>query len=362
MNARPRNLPVGKLPADLLAKLVGRFESKDPRVVVGPGVGLDCAVVRFGERLLVLKSDPITFAADEIGYYLVQVNANDIATTGAQPRWLLLTMLLPEGNTSAKSVERITEQVQTACSEIGVTIIGGHTEITHGLKRPILVGTLIGEVKGRHLVTPRGARPGDRLLLTKGVPIEATAILAREFPERLARVLNAAELREARAFLHKPGISVVRDVRIALRAGQVTAMHDPTEGGLAMALWELAEASGRRVCFESSAVPVPPLSARVCRSLGLDPLRAIASGALLLTTPKKDARNIQRALESEGISCAEIGWIERGPAGVWEISRGKRSRLYPPARDEIARFFESTRKQRSKHEPDYRKNRKARRH
>jgi hydrogenase maturation factor len=222
-----------------------------------------------------------------------------------------------------------------------VNIIGGHTEITYGLDRPVLVGTLIGEVEPRGLITPRGARPGDRLLLTKGVPIEATALLAQEFPGRLRRALGTRAVRAARRFLHRPGISVVRDARIALHAGRVTAMHDPTEGGLVTALWELAQASGRSLCFDPAAVPVPPLAARVCRVLGLDPLRAIASGALLLTASRTTAPRIRRALEAEGITCAEIGVVESGPAGVWRIARGRRVRVRPPAREEIARLLES---------------------
>ena len=177
-------LPVGKPPPGILAKLLGRFAPRDARVVVGPGLGLDCSVVRGGQQLLVFKSDPITFATEDIGYYLVRINANDLATTGAQPRWLLVTILLPERQTKAKYVQRIAREIDAACREIGVVVIGGHTEITYGLHRPILVGTLVGEVEPGGLVTPKGAHPGDSLLLTKGVPIEATAILAREFPER----------------------------------------------------------------------------------------------------------------------------------------------------------------------------------
>ncbi len=149
---------------------------------------------------------------------------------------------------------------------------GGHTEITAGLERPILVGTLIGEVERERLITPRGASPGDRILLTKGVPIEATAILAREFPERLNGVLNPDELQQARDFLHDPGISVLREARLAVQAGRVTAMHDPTEGGVACALWELAEASDRSLVVDPATIPVPALAARVCQAFGLDPL------------------------------------------------------------------------------------------
>jgi hydrogenase maturation factor len=330
-------LPVGKLPPDLLARLLRQAPVTDPRVRLRPGVGLDCAVLDLGGRLLVLKADPITFAADEIGWYLVQVNANDLATTGAVPRWLLLTMLLPAGRTGPAEVELWAGQVYAACAALGISVIGGHTEVTYGLDRPILAGTLIGEVERERLVTPAGARPGDRLLLTKGVPIEGTALLAREFPERLSPALSEAELAEAQAFLTRPGLSVLRDAAAALAAGRVTAMHDPTEGGLAGALWELAEACGHTLVFDPASVPVSPLSARVCAALGLDPLATIASGALLLAAPPTDAAAIRQSLKAEGIPCAEIG---RVAAGTPEVRLAADGGVYPrPVRDEIARLF-----------------------
>jgi hydrogenase maturation factor len=312
----------------------------DPRVLVGPGIGLDCAVVDAGDKLLVFKSDPITFATEEIGWYLVHVNANDIATAGAQPRWLLLTALLPATSTTSELVESISQQVFAACREISVTVIGGHTEVTHGLDRPILIGTLVGEVDRERLVTPRGARPGDRMLLTKGVPIEAVALLAREFPQRLAGALSGAEMDEARRFLRQPGISVLPDAQTALAAGCVTAMHDPTEGGLAMALWELAEASGRTLVVDPAAVPVPPLAARICSLMALDPLAALSSGALLLTAPSEETQRIRSALERAGIRCAEIGWVEEGRACVYRKTEKGREVWMRPARDEIARAYD----------------------
>ncbi len=149
-------LPLGKIPAEMLRRILERAPVSDPRVRLGPGIGLDCAVLDLGDRLLVLKSDPITFASDEIGWYLVQINANDIATSGAQPRWLLVTALLPENKTTSNMVDAISDQVFQACRQAGISVIGGHTEITGGLEHPILIGTLIGEVDGKHLVTPRG--------------------------------------------------------------------------------------------------------------------------------------------------------------------------------------------------------------
>ncbi|HEX2978965.1 MAG TPA: AIR synthase family protein [Anaerolineaceae bacterium] len=334
-------LPVGKLPAELFKRVLAQLPVKDPRVLLGPGMGLDCAVIDAGERLFVLKSDPITFASDEIGWYLVQVNSNDIATTGAVPRWMMLTVLLPEGKTTAELVDRLTAQVARATQAMGITVIGGHTEITHGLEQPILSATLIGEVERDHLVTPRGASPGDRLLLTKGVPIEATALLAREVPDRLKNGLSSEELERAAGFLFDPGISVLRDAQVALSAGKVTAMHDPTEGGLASALWELAEACGNRLVIDPQAVPVPELSRRVCAALGIDPLAAIASGALLLTAPPSDASKIRQSLENEKIPCAEIGWVETGPAEVIQELPDGQNPLPRPARDEVARIFDT---------------------
>ncbi len=332
-------LPVGKLPPDLLRPLLAKAPQDDPRLLLGPQVGVDCAVLDFGDRLLVLKSDPITFATADIGWYLVQVNSNDIATTGARPRWLLVTALLPEGTTTADLVEEIAGQVYTACAEKGISVIGGHTEITHGLDRPILAGTLIGETTRDKLITPQGMRPGDRLLLTKGVPIEATAILANEFADRLHDVLSAAELAQAQNYLHDPGISILRDAQIALSAGDVTAMHDPTEGGLLSALWELGEASDKTLLVDLEAVPVPPLAARICAAFDLDPLAAIASGALLFTAPIQDVPAIIAALAASGIACAAVGDVESGPAAVLD-ARTRRA-LPRPDRDEIGRAYES---------------------
>jgi hydrogenase maturation factor len=335
--------PVGKLPADVLGLMLAHAPVLDERVVLGPGIGLDCAVLDLGERLLVFKSDPITFASQDIGWYAVQVNANDIATTGAAPRWFLATALLPEGRTTESTLFTISEQVFSACRELGISVIGGHTEITHGLDRPILVGTLVGEVERGSLVTPRGACPGDKIILTKGVPVEATAILARELPEKLRLTLSEAEIAEAAGFLYHPGISIVKDARIAQKAGKVTAMHDPTEGGLASALWELAEACGHRLVVQPENVPVPRLAAKICRVFGLDPLATIASGALLLTCAADDAQAICQALQAEGIPGSVIGQVEEGPAAVWQTGQAAQGglQLFPrPERDEIGKVYE----------------------
>jgi len=338
--AHTNSLPLGKLPLQLLEQLLANAPISDPRVLLGPGIGMDCAVVDIGNTLLVFKTDPITFASAEIGWYCVQICANDIATTGATARWMLTTLLMPGGKTSETDVITIAEQLHRACQSLNISLIGGHTEITHGIDHPLLIGTMIGEVAHAALVTPQGAAIGDRILLTKGIPIEATAILAREFPQELKTILSAEELRKAADYLYMPGIGITRDAQIACKAGRVTAMHDPTEGGLAAALWELSQASNSGLVIQRDKVPVPPLARRICNHFQLDPFATIASGALLMTAAAEDADRIVEQLQAEGILCADIGSITVDPQGVWELVDGERVALARPARDEIARFFE----------------------
>jgi hydrogenase maturation factor len=203
---------------------------------------------------------------------------------------------------------------------------------------------MIGEVSREQLVTPLGAQPGDRLLLTKGIPIEATAVLSRELPNRLLGFpagLSDVELKTAQDFLHQPGISVLPEAQLAIQTGQVHAMHDPTEGGLYTALWELAQACQHTLWVDLSAVPVFPLSARICRLLDLDPLGAIASGALLLAAPALDAAKITAALSQAGIPCTEIGLVSfEAGSPVVRSGFSPEAELVPhPARDEIAKLF-----------------------
>ncbi len=300
--------PLGKLPAEHLARLLIRLPVTDPRVVVGPGLGRDAAVISFGDQMLVAKTDPITFASDEIGWYAVHVNANDVATTGAQPRWFLATLLLPEG-CSRQMVESIFGQIDEACQEVGALLVGGHTEITAGLHRPIVVGAMLGEVERGCLITPRGARPGDVLMLSKGVPIEGGSILAREFGQRL-RALPADLIARARAYLHDPGISVVREALAAADTGGVSAMHDPTEAGLACGLWGMADAAAVEVDLD--AVTVLPEAATLCAWLSLDPLAVIASGALLIAVRPLSAPAVMAAIRSAGVEVSQIGCIREG--------------------------------------------------
>lgn len=333
-------LPVGKLPADHLDRLLARHRRPDPRLVVGPRVGEDAAVIDMGDRYLVAKTDPITFATDEIGWYVVNVNANDIACAGATPRWFLATLLLPAGKTEASLVDAIFNQIAEACDALDIALAGGHTEITHGLDRPIVVGHMLGETTRDGYVCTSGVRPGDDILLTKGIAVEATALIAREKEAELAGVVPPDYLARCRNFLHDPGISVVLDARLAQAAGRVHAMHDPTEGGLATGLWELAAAGGVGLAIDRGAVPVFPETQRLCAHFGLDPLGVIASGALLVACPPTETAGIVHHLAASGIPAAVIGRATEPELGCTLSTPAGAGPLPTFERDEIARLFE----------------------
>jgi hydrogenase maturation factor len=332
------SFPAGKLPAAELARMLARHTRQDGRVVVMPGIGKDATVISFAGQYLVAKTDPITFATDQIGSYVVHVNANDVAAMGGIPRWFLATLLLPEGKTGPEEVEAIFAQISGACQEVGAVLCGGHTEITYGLERPIIVGQMLGEVEKEKLIVPDRVRPGDEILMTKGIAVEGTAILARERGE-LGERLGEDWVKRCRNFLRVPGISIVREARIANGVAEVHAMHDPTEGGLATGLHELACAARVGMLVEKEKILILPETALLCRELKLDPLGLIASGALLIVAPEGDSARILAALEAEGIPVSVIGKIWEKEKGVKLMQEGRAEDLPSFERDELARFL-----------------------
>lgn len=335
--------PPGKLPNPVLERMLERIKgrARDPRVVVGPRIGEDAAVLDFGDIYLVVATDPITFATEQLGWYAVQVNANDVAVRGARPRWFLAVLLLPEHHTDESLVTTIFDQIGAACGQLGCTLIGGHTEITLGIDRPIVVGQMMGEVAREKLVTSAGAQVGDVLLLTKGIAIEGTALLAREIGGKLLKLgVSEHDLERARSLLHQPGLSVVPDALIAIEAGAVHAMHDPTEGGLATGIAELAQASGVGAIIEATAVPILPECERICDVLGLDPLGTLASGALLLALAPGEADKVCGALAQKGIRSSIIGTVAPRESGLRLKKDDQLLELPAFARDEVARVLE----------------------
>ena len=337
----PSPLPPGKLPAALLATLLAQDVPTDPRVLIGPRVGEDAAVIHMGDRLLIAKSDPITFATDAIGYYAVTVNANDIAVMGGTPRWFLATLLLPETRTTTALVQDIFTQVRQACHELGIALVGGHTEITVGLERPILSGHMLGEVTRERLVTSAGVQVGDAILLTKGFPVEGVSIIARECTAQLASQGHAPEdIARWQQFLFRPGISVVKEAQVLQQAVAVHAMHDPTEGGVATGLRELAQASGVGLRLSADQLPVLPEGALLCQAFGLDPLGTIASGALLAAVPAAQVERAMRACAEVDIACYRIGTAV-ADATELVLHTGTQTHPLPTfTRDEILTIFQ----------------------
>ena len=335
-------LPPGKLPVALLAELLGQEVPTDPRVLIGPRVGEDAAVIDMGDLLLIAKSDPITFATDAIGYYAVTVNANDIAVMGGTPRWFLATLLLPETSTTATLVRDIFAQIRQACQQLGIALVGGHTEITVGLHRPILSGHMLGEVQRERLVTSAGVQVGDALLLTKGFPVEGVSIMARERAAQLAaQGYAASDIARWQQFLYTPGISVMREALVLQQAIEVHAMHDPTEGGVATGLRELAQASGVGLHISAEQLPVLPEGALLCEAFGLDPLGTIASGALLAAVPAVQTARAIHACATVGIACYRIGTAVADPEAVVRYTGTTAQPLPTFTRDEIVQLFQA---------------------
>lgn len=332
-------LPVGKLPASMLKQLLQSCAfPKSSGVVLGPRYGEDAAVIEMGGKYLVAKTDPITFTADRAGWYAVNINANDLATLGARPRWFLATFLLPESKTNLALVKRLFAETQKACRDLEISLCGGHTEITSGLDRPMVVGLMLGEVEKEKLVLKTRQRPGDAIIVTKGVAIEGTAILANEKAAALRRKVGTETVRKAQRLRLHPGISVLRDAQVALKYGEIHAMHDPTEGGIVTALYELAESGQVGLEVWKEKIPVFAETRALAKALDFDPLALLASGALLIVAARSSAAKVVSGLLSQGIRAEVIGKVRRRKDGITITEGCRKKALRVPRQDELARL------------------------
>ena len=333
------SFPAGKLPSANLKALISKIRQRDERLIVGPMFGEDAAILDMGDRCLIVTTDPITFATDRIGWYAVHVNANDIAVMGARPRWFFTVLLIPETRKNSNLIETIMFDLRKACDSLNISIAGGHTEITSQLDRPIVIGQMLGEVDKAKLIRKTSLVEGDLILLTHGVAIEGTAILAREKANILRDKIPSEQLAKAEDYLFEPGISVVEAALTAVETGEVHAMHDPTEGVLLSGLYELAEAAGLGLRVLQNRIHVLPETQTICTALGVDPLRLIASGALLIGTTPADAPKISATLEARGIHTTVVAEARNIGEGRVIEHDGSLTPLVPSERDEIARLF-----------------------
>jgi len=303
-------LPPGKIPIDILKEVVFKnLGATRKEVTVGPDAGIDGAVLDLGDKSLIISMDPITGAVERIGWLAVNVNANDVATFGVEPAFLFSCLLLPEKGES-KIVEAICSQMNAAANDLGVAIVGGHCESTPTLANPIVVGCIMGLTEKGCYVTAGGAKPGDKLILTKSAGIEGTAILASDREAELKKALGTSTLRNASNFYNQ--ISVVKDALTAYKTGGVHAMHDPTEGGVAGGIHEMADASCLGVKIFEEVIPVQPETAKICSHFEIDPLQLIGSGALLVSSEAKSAEKIIANLAQQQIGASIIGEFLEG--------------------------------------------------
>jgi len=334
------SLLLGKLDPNTLRQLVfNRLGKKDSRVILGPNIGEDATVIDFKDRVLVIHSDPITGAVENVGWLAVNICTNDIATRGVRPLWILTVLLLPDG-VSLAHLKNITTQIDEAAKELGVAVVGGHCEVTPGIDRPIVITTALGETIKEKFVRTSGAQIGDSIILTKGAAIEGTAILSHELESFLNKKINKKTLERAKQFVRR--ISVVKDALTAVEVGGVHAMHDATEGGVAGGLQEIAWASNIGIIAYEEEIFIHKETRAVCQALGIDPLRTIGSGALIISAHPKKAVSILAALKGKGIHAAVVGKVVDKKEGAYILRRdGTRFDLSKPVKEELWKALKS---------------------
>jgi hydrogenase maturation factor len=303
---------------------------RNPRLVLGPGIGRDTAVVRLAKKLVVLTADPVTGTTKHIGEHSVHINANDIAATGAKPVWYVCTLLLPPG-TSEKTLARIMSGIDQASRSLGITVAGGHTEVTRGLNRPLIAGFMVGEIGGR-VLSSANMRIGDRILMTKTAGIEGTAILASEYSGRLKRTKRET-VRKAQSFAKN--ISIVEEAMNISKTAGVHALHDPTEGGVLNGLWELAEASGLGIEVWADRIPLATETSKICSELSLDPLKLMSSGCLLAAVAPNSVGKVMKAFRYRRVRVSEVGRVRPRAKGRFLLKGGKKLDLVAVPQDEL---------------------------
>ncbi|MBN2179951.1 MAG: AIR synthase family protein [Deltaproteobacteria bacterium] len=331
-------LPVGKVHMNILEKLLAKYTYSNNRVVVGSGIGEDAAVIDMRDHYLIAKTDPITCATDEIGFYAVNINANDIASMGGVPLWFLATILIPEGS-SKGDLENIFSQISQSCQALGITYCGGHTEVTSGVGTPIVIGQMLGEARKDELRPTSAARKGDELIMTKTAAIEATAIISREKEVELSAHFSEAFISRAQNYLYDPGIGVVKDVAALAGCDGIHAFHDPTEGGIATGIYEMARASGLGVEVFGDNIPISEETKALCDYYKVNAIGTFASGSLLIAALPSASEEIIAKLKAAGIAGTRIGVLVSQRRGMKLIQDGVEKPLPVYHQDELSRIF-----------------------
>ncbi len=332
-------LPIGKVSKDVLERLVFTcLGTPSNRLIIGPKVGEDAALIDMGDKILIAKANPITGAINRIGWLAVHVNANDVAVRGARPLWYMSIVFLPEGSKESL-LETIMKDQHKACNEIGICVVGGHTEVAPDLNRPIIAGFMMGEVSKERFISTGGARPGDLIILTKGAGIEGTGIIANDLEDQLRTKVKPDVIDKGKLFLNR--ISVLEEALTASSIGGVTSIHTPTEGGVLNGLLEIANASGSGFRIYAEKLLVADETRIICEALGIDPLRLLSSGSLLIVAKPDAIEQVLYALIKKGINASIIGEFKEGESIIVD-QNGVESPAVFVEQDELFRILEET--------------------
>lgn len=342
-----KGLPkIGKLNPEVFNEVIlPKTGAQDYRVLFGPRHGFDAAILEVDGRVMVVAEDP-TFGVPswgwkEFGWGIVHICASDVAVFGVRPRYMTVCLLLPVG-TSRSVLEEVWDSIHSECAKLGIAIVGGHTGVYSGISYPLNGGcTVWGFADKDKYVTPGGAKPGDKLLITKGAAIEATAILALQYPKRLSRVFGSPLVKRAQEMYWQ--MSVVEDALTAFNAGGVTAMHDATEGGVLGGIYEVAEASNVGVRVYLNRIRVSEETKSICSFFNIDPYTSISEGTLILTARPDSVDTIISELRGKGIEAMVVGEVTGLEEGRKLVSEdGKESELQFPEEDPFWKAFFET--------------------
>ncbi|MCF2139841.1 MAG: hydrogenase expression/formation protein [Candidatus Lokiarchaeota archaeon] len=335
----------GKLPPSLMKKLLEYFKlaPKDANIVISPTFGQDTGVFKVEKSFLVVKTNPVTFATNDIGYYAVILNANDIALSGATPKWFTTTILFPERRTDIKLCNSIFQSISQECQKLNIAVVAGHTEVTIGLNRPIVIGTMMGLIPfEKKVVSTFGGQPNDDILLINSIGIEGTSIMARERPKYLQQKgISLEMIKKGQDYLYHPGISIIKEAELLTQNFDIHALHGPTEGGLNMGLVELAQNSKCGLIVKRKKILVHPLTAKFSRIFDIDPFGLISSGCLIAAVHPNDSTRIINFLQQQEIEVSKIGHLTSNDDEYEYIEEdGSRTPLKYSHIDEITKIFE----------------------
>ena len=328
-------MKIGKVPENVLKRsIIKQIKTKREEILVGAGVGEDCAVISLADdEVFVMSTDPITGTVHDIGSLSIHVTANDIASAGAEVVGVMLSVLLPE-ETTEEELKAMMAQVEDVCAKLNIQTIGGHTEITKAVNQPIITVTGVGKVKKDAYITTAGAKPGQDVVVSKWIALEGTSIIAKEKEAELLKKYSQVFINEAKSFGQY--LSVVSEAATAVKSG-VSAMHDVTEGGIFGALWEIAEASGVGLEIDLKKLPIKQETIEICEYFGLNPYALISSGSMLMTAD--NGYDLVRNLEKDGIKATVVGKVTSGNDRLL-LNEDERRFLEPPKSDELYKIYD----------------------